>query len=290
MMGHRLTYLFFIISNLYFGQIFQWAKTIGGTATDYGSCITTDNSGNLYTLCGFRNTVDFDPNVAILNFTSIGLNDICISKLDPSGNLLWAKQFGGTSNDTPGRGGLALDNAGNIYFIGQFAGTCDFDPSSAVFNLTSNGKSDIFISKLDNLGNFLWAKNFGDTISDFGIALKVDASGNVFSTGILGGTVDFDPGPGIFNLTSTRVDVFVSKLDSMGNFVWTKNFGGIYSNEAFALTIDQFGNVLTTGMFMGAVDFDPGISTFNLTSVGAHDIFVSKFDNGGNFIWAKNIW
>src|SRR3989344_5911709 len=77
--------------------------------------------------------------------------------------------------------------------------------------------------------NFEWAKSIGGTSADVGKSIAVDALGNVYTTGYFAGTVDFDPGPGIFNLTTTNFsgfpDIFISKLDEFGNFLWAKNIG-----------------------------------------------------------------
>lgn len=96
-------------------------------------------------------------------------------------NLVWAKSIGGTLNDI-GRS-IAIDVAGNVYTTGVFQGTEDFDPGPGVVNLTSVGGSDIFISKLDASGNFVWAKNIGGSSDDNGYSIAVDASGNVFTSG-----------------------------------------------------------------------------------------------------------
>ncbi len=139
--------------------------------------------------------------------------------------------------------------------------------------------------------NFVWAKSFSGNGNEYGFSICSDASGNVYTTGHFDGTVDFDPGPGVVNLTSTgAADVFITKLNSAGNLVWVKSFGGVPANNdvGSSITTDASGNVYTTGYFYGTVDFDPGASTFTLTSV-AYDIFISKLDASGNFIWAKQM-
>jgi hypothetical protein len=112
--------------------------------------------------------------------------------------------------------GIALDSNGNIYTTGYFAGVVDFDPGPGTFYLWSEwGMPDIFISKLDSNGGFVWAKSMGAGSDDIGHDIAVDSSDNVYTTGHFGGTVDFDPGPGTFNLTSVGgVDIFVSKLQA----------------------------------------------------------------------------
>ncbi|MBO0931575.1 hypothetical protein [Fibrella aquatilis] len=134
---------------------------------------------------------------------------------------------------------------------------------------------------LDGSGNFVWAKRIGGTDSDIGFSIALNGSGNVYTTGHFAGTVDFDPGVGVANLTSTAVgsfDIFVSKLDGSGNFVWAKAMGGTGSDIGNAIAVDGSGNVHTTGPFTGTVDFDPGAGTSNLVSAGSRDIFVSKLD------------
>ena len=82
-------------------------------------------------------------------------------------NLEWAKQLGGTSHDKGWS--IAVDTSGNVYTAGYFQGTADFDPGTGTFNMSSAGQSDIFVSKLDASGNFLWAKQLGGVFwSDVG--------------------------------------------------------------------------------------------------------------------------
>jgi len=270
------------ISKLDAAGNFVWAKSMGGTAFDYGNSIAVDSSGNVYTTGYFSLTVDFDPGAGTSNLTNAGLEDIFISKLDAAGNYLWAKRIGGISRDYGES--IAVDGFGNVYTTGNFQGTVDFDPGAGMVNLTSTGNEDIFISKMDAAGNFLWAKRIGDIARDYGKSIAVDGSGNVYTTGNFQGTVDFDPGTGTSNLTSTGLDdIFISKLDAAGKFLWAKSMGGTYEDFGSYIAVDGSGNVYTTGWFKGTIDFDPGAGISNLTSIGnSWDIFISKLDSSAS--------
>jgi hypothetical protein len=275
---------------------FVWAKQFiaGSGNTDYGYSIALDDSGNVYTAGQFMSTCDFDPGAGVYNLTSTGNNDIFISKLNASGNFVWAKKMGGAANEF----GLAmaLDGSGDIYTTGGFAGTADFDPGIGTFNMStaSSSTTNIFVSRLDSSGNFIWAKQMGGTTEalENGYSIAVDAGGNVYTTGLFSYTLDFDPGPGIYNLSSidNQYDIFVSKLDSSGNFLWAKQMGGDQSDWGYDIAVDAIGNAYTTGYFnSGIADFDPSPGTYNLTCFGVKDIFISKLDSAGNFIYAAQL-
>lgn len=267
-----------------------WAKSMGGTLYDNGYSLSVDSSGNVYITGYFQGTADFDPGPATINLTSnAGSLDIFICKLNSNGDFVWAKAIGGPEED---RGySLATDSSGNVYTTGFFQDTVDFDPGAGVFNLINTSGYDIFVSKLDSNGNFVWAKGMGSTSGGEGLALSLDTSGNPYITGYFTGTVDFDPGAGTFNLTSEAPsqDIFISKLSSNGNFVWAKSLHGPLNENGYGISVDNSGNVYTTGFFQGTVDFDPGTGTFSLTSAGINDIFISKLSSSGNFIWAKTM-
>lgn len=333
-----------------------WAKDMGGINNEYGKSLATDIYGNLYTVGNFMGTVDFDPGSGVFNLTSNGFEDIFILKLNASGNFLWAKQIGGSGHDDANS--VIIDGSGNLLITGYFAGTVDFDPSPNTYNITSNYGCDVFVLKLYPSGNFAWAKYMGGNGFDSGNSITIDASDNVYTTGTFIGSVDFDPGLATFSLTTTGTtpDIFVSKLntsgdfiwakqigdtsyasemsnsikiynnhvyitgyysgtidfdpspttftlssisayssdfiskwDTSGNFIWVKQFGGNNTTIGRSLAIDNSGCVLSTGYFAGTSDFDPGPSVFNLTSNGGVDIFVSKLDSSGNFLWAKQL-
>ncbi len=267
-----------------------WAKHMNGTWKAYGASISTDEVLNVYVSGGFNGTVDFDPGAGAHTLTNSSHQyyDIFICKLDSSGNYAWAKKIGGAVNDFACS--MIADRTGNTYTTGYFEGTVDFDPSAGTHQLTSSFGSSVFVIKLDDNGNFIWAKNLGGTSFTTTCSIVKDDAGNLYITGNFEGTQDFDPGPGIFNLTSSGAqDVFICKLDSAGNFIWAKSFGGSSTDEGYSITADQTGHIFCAGYFQSTVDFDPGAGVFQMTSLGSQDIFITKLDTTGNFIWAKSI-
>lgn len=208
-----------------------------------------------------------------------------------SQKLDWVKNFGLKNQESCGTS-IVTDKDGNIYSIGYFQETIDIDPGINIFQLSSKGEQDIYISKLDSLGNFIWGKSIGSTENEYPNSITIDKFANIYLTGIFGKTVDFDPGSGYYGLSSVgRSDVFILKLNSNGDFVWAKRFGGTSYDYAYELTIDSFNNVYTVGNFRRTVDFDPGAGTYNLTSSGMFpdydNTFITKLNSNGGFIWAK---
>jgi hypothetical protein len=266
---------------------FQWAKKAGGTSVDKGRDIKVDASGNIYIAGSFQETADFDPDSSnTFNLTSAGKEDIFILKLDATGKFLWAKRIGGTSDDYVNS--MALDASGNVYITGGFNGTVDFDPGSGTVNKTAV-LADIYILKLDGSGNFVWAKTFSGTSLEQAYSIAIGPAGDVFTTGVFYETLDFDPGAAKFELTANYYDVFMLKLDASGNFLWAKKMGGTGYELGSLIKLDAPGNIYTAGTFSGTADFDPGTGTFELTSAAGQDIFVSKLDASGNFVWARKI-
>ncbi|MFT4661981.1 MAG: hypothetical protein ACI8XB_002265 [Patiriisocius sp.] len=197
----------------------------------------------------------------------------------------WVKQLGGS-----GQSGhdITTDKDGNVYVTGDFRDTTDFDPGPDSFNLIPvselNGSSstDIFVAKYGSDGQFLWAVSFGDDDSDRGFSIATDTIGNVYVTGTFQGTIDFDPGPGVYFL-SQSISGFILKLDTNGSFVWVGELD-TFLNSEFAM--DEASNLYLTGSYGGTDDFDPGPEVYNVTGSGS---FVLKLDKDRNFLWVKTI-
>ncbi|MBO3098948.1 SBBP repeat-containing protein [Gelidibacter pelagius] len=123
-----------------------WVKQIGGPRPDMGNSVKTDDSGNVYILGNFGETVDFDPGEGITNLTG-DLNDMFILKLRSDGDFMWAKHsYGGRAYWTRAKS-IAIDNSDIIYCTGDFEGRVDFNPSGSEYLLTAEGYWDIFILK-----------------------------------------------------------------------------------------------------------------------------------------------
>ncbi len=264
---------------------FVWAKRLGGSSHDRGYFINVDPSFNVYTTGSFSGIdADFDPGLATYTLSTGGnIDNTFISKLDVTGSFVWAKQISGISNIGTS---IINDNSGNVYTIGGFSNTADFDPGAGTYNLTATGANDIFISKLDPSGNFGWAKKIGGSSSDFGGSLTTDASNNIYLTGAFTGTVDFDPGMGIYNLSSAvSLEIFVLILNSSGNFMWVKQLGGAYYYTGGSITLDALNNIYISGAFQNTANFDNGVTNFTLSSAGKYDCFVYKMSP--NFLGVK---
>ncbi|MCC6694174.1 MAG: SBBP repeat-containing protein [Candidatus Hydrogenedentes bacterium] len=175
---------------------FIWVKHLDTTSGHVtGASLTLDTSNNLYLAGDFGSVVDFDPGPGSHNINAGSNNDIYVLKLDNTGNFAWVWTFNETIQDS-GRG-VAVDEAGNVYAVG------------ASYN---SAERDIMAVKLDSAGNVSWINQTGNSASNFANAIAVHSSGNAYVAGNFSDTVDFDPGPGLANLTSNGdVDIFVAK-------------------------------------------------------------------------------
>lgn len=276
-------------------QYYDWAVHAGAPLSGSGMAqayaVAVDAAGSVYSAGYFAGTIDFDPGPGIFNIGPSGQN-IFIQKVDKWGNFVWAKHLSGGQCFAKG---ITVDNKGYVYVTGEFSGTMDADPGTGITNLVSAGSFDIFVEKLDTSGNYVWAKGMGGGTSDASEAIALDASDNIYITGVVTGTADMDPGTAVFNLTGGNGSVFLEQLDASGNFVWAKNIGdaksGTGSGTGTSLALDKAGNVFVTGRFKNTLDFDPGTGTSNLTGFvsGFFNGFVSKLDGSGNMLWAKQI-
>lgn len=167
---------------------------------------------------------------------------------------------GGTDYDIARAVGLSA--ADDVYIAGTFSGgTVDFDPSTSTYNLSTTGyMEDVFIEKFSSTGNFIWAKSFGGYDGERLQAMAVDAFGNIYSTGDFYMEVDFNPGTGVYSLSSHQSgnDIYIQKLDANGNFKWACSFGGEWADLSYDIKIDNQGKIYTYGDFSSPkIDLDP---------------------------------
>jgi len=255
------------------------AKRYGGAHFDGLSDMVTDASGNIYMTGSFFQKTMFG-NIVLTTQGSIAT---FVTKTDPFGNVLWAKQFDTTSSNLGV--GITLDTSGNIYTTGRFSGTATF----GTFTLDAQSDSDIFVVKQDSEGNVLWVSQFVGTQNfllppSSSQTIVADTQGNVYTVGNFGAdSITF----GDFILTrptGATINTFVVKQDPLGNVLWAKNFGETKSTYVKKITIDTFDNSYIIGNFWGTVNFG-GTTLSNLDEKS--DIFLVKLDTSGEVIWAR---
>lgn len=281
---------------------FVWAGKIGGGAFQFPSRITFDHTSNhFYITGGFKDTVDFDMGIGVNKLISGLGSDPFVAKYDDNGNLLWARNFKTQSMMGFGNSLKCVINSGNVVVTGRFTDTLDFDPGPGVFNLVSQGmmSTTIFVCQLNSAGNFMWANKIGNDKMSEPSDFIADNSNNLYLTGTFTGVMDFDPGPGVFNLVADtsvsawNTDIFVLKLNNLGNFTWAKVLKGKGYEQptSIRMTLNSAGDLFLAGSFSDTIDFDPGVGTSFLypTPGTSGDGYVLHLTSLGNFGWVKQI-
>lgn len=295
--------IFFFTKNYAQNPEFQFSIGLGATAkggADEGNAIKTDGSGNILVAGTYEGLLDFDASTGISNKQSSGGKDFFLAKYNSTGAFLWSLSIGGVLDEENPK--IAIDANNNIIITGTLAfnsvynSPVDFDPSAATANVSANCKV-LFIAKYDASGNFLWVKSLGNECTSgifpiFSNAITLDGSDNIFIAGNFSGTVDFDPSAATTSFAAgTYGDIFFAKYTSTGSYVWVKPLfnasTNAFNNRGTSIVLDASSNILLSGISNGTVDFDPSAATANLT--GTNSYFIAKYDNLGNYTWAKNI-
>jgi len=260
-----------------------WARTWGGPTIDVCTAACTDSSGNVYAAGSFDGSVDFDPGIDEHILTAVGSVDSYLCKYDPNGDFLWALSWGSTSFDNA----LGLAAYGDsVYVTGFFSGTIDLDPNPDVSDIKPfEGYSDVFVSKFNSSGDYLWGRVWGGSWFDRGLGITVENSESFIEiAGLFQNTVDFDPSGSADEHTSNGLsDCFLTRLTPSGDYSWGQTWGGTGDDMATAVTVDVSDNTYVTGSFNSTVDFNPFVPVDNGTSNGASDVFLTKRTSSGNY-------
>ena len=251
----------------------NWLKSFGGLNADEVLDATTDQNGNIIMVGYMTGTTTYGTDL----IQSHGNSDVLVIKTNSSGAIIWAINAGGSIADRANS--VATDNAGNIYITG-------FYYNSAIFgNDTLTGQDrEVFVSKIDPSGTFIWSKSMGGQFGDTGYGVEVDNNGNVFCTGQYKGIGVF--GFQTFNSTINpdnglpSYDVFLTKLDATGNFLWTKDGKAKYDDRGLAITVDNSGNCYLAAEFSDTISFQ---NTYNNGAFNAG--LILQFDGNGNEHW-----
>ncbi len=248
-----------------------WARTWGNVEYDCVVAVVADTDGSVYAT-GRR-------------FSSPDNSFVFLRKYDLNGQQLWKKTWG-SIGDCCGTG-LVIDGDGDIYITGYFEWVnVDFDPGTGTDIHSSVGGSDVFLSKFDSSGTFMWAQTWGGSSDDYGKGVTICTS-KVYVTGRFQGTdVDFDPGAGIdLHSSNGSYDAFLNKFDLSGSHSWAGTWGGSDYDSGQSVASPSYGWVVVTGWFIGLeVDFDPDpIDIYPRSSNGQMDVFVCWFADNNDF-------
>ncbi len=237
-----------------------WANGAGGASGyDYGFAVCADGFGNCYLTGYFWDTASFGS----LTVTGAGGNDAFVAKLDPGGNWLWVRSAGSIYNNDSGYG-ISTDSDGYCYVTGIFEGTVSFGSTSLIsYNI------DVFVAKLDDSGNWLWAVQGGGYNEDWATGIFTDRNGNSYVSGYFRLSAFF--GTATIN-NSGWDDIFTAKLDTNGNWLWAIGAGGADFDKGYGICADDAGNAIVSGCFQSAALFGAD----SLVCSGTDDIFIAK--------------
>jgi PKD repeat protein len=257
---------------------------VGGTAASQD--MSFNKSSNIIITGYFSDTVDFNPGIGV-NYLNGSPNflSMFVLCLDSNLNFNWVK--GVMGNSYVQGNSISVDNSNNVLITGSFRGTADFDPGFGIFNLYNQltYKDDIFILKLDQNANFLWAVGFGSLNQDRGLIIKTDSLNSVYTLGTLMDSIDFNPGIDTLMLSTgsnNNTDIFVSVLDSNGNYLNAGIYGYSFTccgDMLGGAHVSKSGDLICAGGFNGTVDFDLGTNVYNISSVGGGNTYLFKHNH-----------
>ena len=190
----------------------------------------------------------------------------------------WAQQFGSTSKDFSA---IVQHKNNSIYAAGGFYGAAMLYDTS--ITNPCQGINDFFLTKMNNNGQVKWLKQMGGnnlcTNCYEGIGgLVIDSFENIYVTGGFYNNTSI----GQFNLTGSQFDLFIAKFDSSGNCLWAISAGGVGKDASYGICIASNNDLFITGTNDDSITF----ANFTLPPGG----FIAKYDDSGNFIFAKKIF
>ncbi|AJR13554.1 hypothetical protein LIL_10952 [Leptospira interrogans serovar Linhai str. 56609] len=236
----------------------QWTRLLGvAGATTQANGISRDIFNNLH-VSGYT--------LGNLDGQALsGIQDLFVTKYDTGGNKQWTRLLGVAGQITQANG-VAFDSSGNIYLTGRTSGNLDGQALSGI--------QDLFVTKYDTGGNKQWTRLLGVAgVSTTAYGITSDSLGNVYTTGVTSGNLDGQA------LSGTQ-DLFVTKYDTGGNRQWTRLLGVAGQiTQANGIASDSSGNTYLTGRTSGSLD--------GQALSGTQDLFVTKYDSGGNKQWTR---
>jgi hypothetical protein len=272
--------------------VVQWAAKVDGSSIDEGYGISADSSGNVYVIghsdSTTLNVYSQNTTTPATQISNSGGNDVFIAKYDTNGNVDWAANVAGTSDDY-GRG-IAVDSSGNVYAIGYSDSTTlnvySQNTTTPATQLSTSGIEAVFIAKYDTNGVVQWAAKIAGASDDYGYGISTDSGGNVYVIGYsFSGTLTFYNAGGTSSgktiPNSGNSDVFIAKYDTNGVVQWAGRAAGPTFDYGNSISADSSGNVYVIGYSQSPTfTFDTTFGTSSgktLSNSGGFDVFIAKY-------------
>ncbi len=255
---------------------FQWVVHGAGSNHDEALCIATDSDNNIYISGYFEETLHIGS--FVLSTTTF--STMFVAKISPSGNVLWAKQAVGEDFGESISYDLICDNNKNVIVTGYFDDTMIFQDSTFY---SYDGSIDIFIAKYGSNGDMIWVVQAGGDYDDYGRAITVDESDNIYLTGDFTQTATF----GNFTLipSNTARNIFYGMISPSGIFQWIKQSTGSIRAIPLSIHYNQTNGLAICGGYEN--EFTIGDSTFSGNTT--ENIFLAFFTPTGLFQTALSI-
>ena len=268
------------------GSSLIYSTFIGGSGDDIGNSVAIDSSVNIY-ISGWTedSTIDYPATSEAYDPTHNGDIDVFVTKLNSAGSSLVYSTFLGGSGWDYGSD-IAIDPNNNACINGHTEDHINnFPITNNAYDRSNNGKTDVFVTKLNSAGSSLVYSTFlGGSDDDYGSSLVVDLSGNVYITGLtIESTPCYPTTSGAYDTTHNgAIDVFVTKLNSAGSsLVYSTFIGGSGWDYGGSIAIDSSRNAYVIGTTESGIDFPITNGSFDLTHNGDWDVFITKLNSVG---------
>lgn len=257
---------------------FIWAKSFGGPDFDLATGMVVKND-NVYISGNFTGTGDFNPgDEEFLLTTPENTNGIFLVQLNSDGDFVKAVKAGQCNNEVYGYS-VAVNNNGAAYIGGYFGNDLIFSINGTDTTFTSSDYYNSFVVKIDADGSIAWAKHLNSSMLCVTYSIAVNTANEAIVSGYFNGTLTMD-GITLTKQNTTDSESYVAKLDSQGNFISARQFGGINFIDRCAVSTDDNNNIYLAGAFEGSVDINPTPNQENIvTSAGFRDNYIIKLDN-----------
>lgn len=255
---------------------FVWGFGLEGNSDNSARSIAVDAAQNVIVGGYYYSTMTVDP-VGGTSLTSSGFSDCYVVSYSSSGIYNWSASFGGAQFEFIN----SLATAGTDVFVsGNFAGSVDFDPGPDTLAIQSKGFDDIFLCKLNNIGELQWAHGIGGVQDDNSTKILINPSGAIYLSGYFTDSADFATGVNPAQLkTYGGRDGFLAKYDNSGNYVWALKIGSSQWDHSNSVAYDNTSDeVWVSGYFDNANCYvDPMNTAPPLISSGGQDVFFAKY-------------